>query len=60
MFDKLKNLKPSFIVDTLFGIRKQIQKDFNIEEVKIKDEHIVKALELINDSKIPKNNIGKA
>lgn len=60
LFTSLKNLKPSFIVDTFKGIRKQLNKDFKIEEEKISDEHISKILNLINDSKVPKNNLADA
>ncbi len=60
LFKKLKNLKPSFIVDTFKGIRKQLNKEFKIEEANVPDEHISKVLELINNSKIPKNNLAEA
>lgn len=60
LFNLLKNLKPSFIVDTFISIRKQLQKDFNIPKENVKDEHIEKALKLINDNKLPKNNLPEA
>ena len=60
LFKKLKNLKPSFVVDTFASIRKQLNKEFKIEEQKISDENITKVLELINDSKLSNNNLAEA
>ncbi len=60
LFKKLNNLKPSFIIDTYLGIRKQLKKDHNIDEEKISDANVEEALLLINENKIPKNNLAEA
>src|SRR3989338_852137 len=53
MFESMKNLKPSYIVDTFFSIRKQLEKDFAVTQVE--DSLIQKALQLVDRNAIPKN-----
>jgi len=58
LFKKFKNLKPSFIVDIFSSIRNVLEKDFKVKD--IEDNQIEEALGLVNDNKIPKNNINDA
>jgi Glu-tRNA(Gln) amidotransferase subunit E-like FAD-binding protein len=60
LFNKYKSLKPAFIVDTFQSIRQFLKKDFKLEETEVKDEQIEKILALINEEKVPKNNLAAA
>ncbi len=60
LFESLKNLKPSFIVDTFSSIPKELQKTEKITADQIKEKDIEKALELVNKGTLPKNNLAAA
>lgn len=60
LFERFKELKPAFIVETFMSVKSQLKKDFNIEEEKVKDEDIEKVLELVNKNIVQKNSIVEA
>ncbi len=57
LFSRFKELKPSFVVEVFMSVRGNLKKDFGIEEEKVKNKDIEKALEIADKNSIPKNLI---
>ena len=57
---KLKNLKLTFIVDTFNSLPSALNKDFSIDEKEATEERIVALLYLVNENKVPKNQMAQA
>ena len=60
LFERFKELKPGFIVETFMSIRGQLKKDFKIDENKVEDKDIENVLGFVNKNIIPKNTIVEA
>lgn len=54
---KMKNLKPSFIAETLISTPKEIKKRFGVDTSILDSDHFKQALKLINDNKLSRQGL---